>query len=52
MKLNKIVLSAGLFAVALTGCTDLDVNVESQYTEDPTVNSGIDPMIAVRGKDG
>ena len=50
MKLNKIVLSAGLFAVALTGCTDLDVNVESQYTEDPTVNSGIDPMIAVEAK--
>lgn len=50
MKLNKIVLSAGLFAVALTGCTDLNVNVDSQYTEDPTANSGIDPMIAVEAK--
>ena len=47
MKLNKLILSAGLFAVAITGCTDLDVNVESQYTQDPSENSGIDPMIVV-----
>ena len=50
MKLNKLILSAGLFAVAITGCTDLDVNVESQYTQDPSENSGIDPMIVVEAK--
>ena len=50
MKLNKIVLAAGMFAVALTSCTDLDVNPNSQYTEDPSKNSGIDPMIMVEAK--
>ena len=50
MKLNKYVLTAGLFAVALTGCTDLDVNPNSQYTEDPSKNSGVDPMIVVEAK--
>ena len=50
MKLNKIILSAGLFAVALTGCTDLDVSPNSQYTQDPSENSGIDPMIVVEAK--
>ena len=50
MKLNKIILSAGLFAVALNGCTDLDVSQNSQYTQDPSENSGIDPMIVVEAK--
>ena len=50
MKLNKIILAAGLFAVALTSCTDLDVSPKSQYTEDPSQNSGIDPMIVVEAK--
>jgi hypothetical protein len=50
MKLNKIFLSAGLFAVALTGCTDLDVAPSSQYTVDPSENSGVDPMIVVEAK--
>lgn len=50
MKLNKIVLAAGMFAVALTSCTDLDVNPNSQYTEDPSKNSGVDPMIMVEAK--
>ena len=50
MKLNKIFLTAGLFAVALTSCTDLDVAPNSQYTEDPSKNSGVDPMIMVEAK--
>ena len=50
MKLNKFILTAGLFAVALTGCTDLDVTPNSQYTEDPSKNSGVDPMIVVEVK--
>ena len=50
MKLNKIFLAAGLFAVALTSCTDLDVAPSSQYTEDPSKNSGVDPMIVVEAK--
>ena len=50
MKLNKFILTAGLFAVALTGCTDLDVTPNSQYTEDPSKNSGVDPMIVVEAK--
>ena len=43
MKLNQLFLTAGLFAVALTSCTDLDVNPSSQYTEDPSKNSGDTP---------
>lgn len=35
MKTNKIILTAGLCALALTGCTNLDVDVTSQYTEYP-----------------
>ena len=35
MKTNKLILSAGLLALALTGCTDLDVTVDSQYTQLP-----------------
>ena len=50
MKLNKFILAAGLFTVALTSCTDLDVAPSSQYTEDPSKNSGIDPMIVVETK--
>ena len=50
MKLNKVFLAAGLLAVALTSCTDLDVNPSSQYTEDPSKNSGVDPMIVVEAK--
>ena len=32
MKANKLILSAGVFALALSSCTDLDVAIESQYT--------------------
>ena len=50
MKLNKLFLTAGLFAVAIASCTDLDVAPSSQYTEDPSKNSGVDPMIVVEAK--
>jgi len=50
MKLNKFFLAAGLFATALTGCTNLDVDVESQYTQDPSQGSGVDPMLLVEAK--
>lgn len=50
MKLNKLILATGLFAVALTSCTDLDVSPNSQYTEDPSKNSGVDPMLVVEAK--
>lgn len=32
MKTNKLMLSAGLLALTFAGCTDLDVDVKSQYT--------------------
>ena len=35
MKLNKFLLSIGIVSAALTGCTDLDVDIKSQYTEYP-----------------
>lgn len=50
MKLNKLFITAGLFAAALTGCTNLDVDVESQYTKDPSQGSGVDPMLIVEAK--
>ena len=50
MKLNRLFISAGLFAIALTGCTNLDMSPNSQYTEDPSQNSGVDPMIVVEAK--
>ena len=50
MKLNRLFISAGLLAITLTGCTDLDMSPNSQYTEDPSQNSGVDPMIVVEAK--
>ena len=50
MRLNKLFLTAGLFAVTLTSCTDLEVEPDSQYTVDPSENSGVDPMIMVEAK--
>ncbi|MDO4497103.1 MAG: RagB/SusD family nutrient uptake outer membrane protein [Bacteroidales bacterium] len=32
MKNNKLILSAGVLALAMASCTDLDVDVKSQYT--------------------
>ncbi|MBQ3878555.1 MAG: RagB/SusD family nutrient uptake outer membrane protein [Prevotella sp.] len=50
MKRNKFILATGLFAVALSSCTDLEVAPSSQYIVDPSENSGIDPMIVVEAK--
>lgn len=50
MKISKIILAAGLFAVTLTSCTDLDIKPSSIYTEKPDENSGVDPMIMVEAK--
>jgi len=50
MKINKLILAAALFAVALTSCTDLDIKPSSIYTEKPDENSGVDPMIMVEAK--
>ena len=50
MKLNRLFISAGLLAMTLIGCTDLDMSPNSQYTEDPSQNSGVDPMIVVEAK--
>lgn len=50
MKLNRLFISAGLLAMTFTGCTDLDMSPNSQYTEDPSQNSGVDPMIVVEAK--
>lgn len=35
MKTNKMILSAGALALAFASCTDLDVTVDSQYTQIP-----------------
>ncbi len=35
MKTNKSILSAGILALAFASCTDLDVTVDSQYTQIP-----------------
>ena len=50
MKKNKLFITAGLMALALTGCTNLDVNIDSQYTEDPSKEGGVDPMLVVEAK--
>lgn len=50
MKLNNLMLAARLCAAALTSCTDLDVSPNSQYTQDPSKNSGVDPMLVVEAK--
>ena len=50
MKTNKFILSASMLAMAMTGCTDLDVNVDSMYTVDPSKDGGMDPMIVVEAK--
>ena len=50
MKLYRLFISAGLLAMAFTSCTDLDMSPSSQYTEDPSQNSGVDPMIVVEAK--
>ena len=36
-KISKLLVSIGLLATATTGCTDLDVDITSQYTEYPDI---------------
>ncbi|MCQ2236370.1 MAG: RagB/SusD family nutrient uptake outer membrane protein [Bacteroidales bacterium] len=50
MKRNKVFISLGALALAMSSCTDLDVDVVSQYSKDPSANSGVDPMIVVEAK--
>ena len=46
MKRNKNIILAGLLALAATSCTDLDVNVESQYTEYPNNEIAVEAKMA------
>lgn len=46
MKTNKFILSAGLLALASASCTDLEVPVESQYTEYPTNDIAVEAKMA------
>ena len=41
MKTNKIILSAALLGLALSSCTDLGVDVDSQYTQMPGSEAAI-----------
>ena len=46
MKTNKLILSAGIFVLALASCTDLDVDIVSQYTKKPTVDIAVEGEMA------
>ncbi|MBR6286980.1 MAG: RagB/SusD family nutrient uptake outer membrane protein [Bacteroidaceae bacterium] len=46
MKINKKFLSAGLLALLATSCTNLDVDVESQYTEYPDTELAIEAKMS------
>ena len=46
MKTNKLILSAGIFVLALASCTDLDVDIVSQYTSKPTVDIAVEGEMA------
>ena len=48
MKNIKLLFAAVL--VSLVGCVDLNVTPDSQYTKDPSENSGVDPMILVEAQ--
>ncbi len=50
MKLNKFFFTAGLAALTMSSCTDLDVTIPSQYTEDPSKEGGVDEMLVVEAK--
>lgn len=45
-KISKLFISAGLLAMAATGCTDLDVDITSQYTEYPDSEIAIEAKMA------
>ena len=46
MKTNKLILSAGVLALALASCTDLDVDIVSQYTSKPTADEAVEGEMA------
>lgn len=46
MKTNKLFLSAGLLAMTFAGCTDLDVDVKSQYTKYPEGEIAVEAKVA------
>ena len=41
MKTNKIILSAALLGLVFSSCTDLDVDVDSQYTQMPGTEAAV-----------
>lgn len=41
MKTNKLLLSAGVCALALASCTDLDVDIDSMYTSKPVTEDAV-----------
>ena len=41
MKTNKIILSAALLGLVLSSCTDLDVDIDSQYTQMPSTEAAV-----------
>ena len=45
-KISKLLVSIGLLATATTGCTDLDVDITSQYTEYPDSEIAIEAKMA------
>lgn len=45
-KISKILVSIGLLATATTGCTNLDVDITSQYTEYPDSEIAIEAKMA------
>lgn len=46
MKYNKIFFMAGLLALATTSCTDLDVDVHSQYTNYPSNDIAVEAKMS------
>lgn len=45
-KISKLLVSIGLLATATTGCTDLNVDITSQYTEYPDSEIAIEAKMA------
>jgi len=46
MKTNKLILSAGVCALAMASCTDLDVDIVSQYTSKPSSEAAVEGEMA------
>jgi len=41
MKINKLILSTALLGLAMSSCTDLNVDIESQYTQQITTEEAV-----------